>query len=132
MLHSLGVKLLDLTSHDDGHDNPVNGDGFAENDADQVLGSDSRGFDAAADDAGTRRIDASGGADDRERDSQTDSHTSPEIRWDGSKEASDIELSSSSTEGVVETDGREGRYGYDRAIDRIIGSSPIHFESLNV
>lgn len=38
---------------DDGHDDAVDGDDFAENNGDQVLGSDAWGADTTADDGGT-------------------------------------------------------------------------------
>jgi hypothetical protein len=42
--------LLQLRREDNGHDDTVDGDDFAENDGDEVLGSDTRGFDAASED----------------------------------------------------------------------------------
>ena len=43
---------------DDGHDDAVDGDNFAEDDGDEVFGADSRGFDAAAEDGGAGDEDA--------------------------------------------------------------------------
>ena len=91
-LDSLAIELLNLTSHDDGHDNPVDGNGFAENDANQVLGPDSRSFDSTADDAGARCVDASRSANDRKRNRQTNSHTSPKVGRDRLEEGTNIKL----------------------------------------
>lgn len=41
---------LNLRGKHDGHDDAVDGDDFAEDDGDEVLGADARGFDAAAQD----------------------------------------------------------------------------------
>lgn len=48
----------DLGGEDDGHDDAVDGDDFAEDDGDEVLGADARGFDAAADNRGAGDEDA--------------------------------------------------------------------------
>ena len=67
IIHSLSylrlVEFFDLTSHNDGHNDSINRDGFAENDADQILGPDSGGFDTSSDDARTGRVDSGSGAD---------------------------------------------------------------------
>ena len=39
------LRLVDLSNHDDGDDDPVDGDGFAEDNADEVLGLDPGHFD---------------------------------------------------------------------------------------
>lgn len=49
-----------LGGEDDGHDDAVDGDDFAEDDGDQVLGSDARGADATADDGGAGYEDTPG------------------------------------------------------------------------
>ena len=84
--------FLYLTAHHDSHDNPVDSDGFTENDTNQILGSNSRSFDTAADDAGAGGVDARGSADDRKRNGQTDSHTRPKIRRNRLEKARDIKL----------------------------------------
>lgn len=42
------LSVLDLGRKDNGHDDAINGNDFAENNRDQVLGSDSRGPDGCA------------------------------------------------------------------------------------
>lgn len=44
---------LDFGGEDNGHDDAVDGDDLAEDDGDQVLGSDSRSLDAGAEDGGS-------------------------------------------------------------------------------
>lgn len=51
------VKTLKVITDHNGHDDPIDGDGFAEDDADEVLGSDARRLDATAQDTGASRID---------------------------------------------------------------------------
>lgn len=50
---SSGSGAFDLGGEDNGHNNSVNGDDFAENNGDQVLGSDARSFDTGAENRGS-------------------------------------------------------------------------------
>ena len=86
------VIFLNLTTHNDSHDYPVDSDGFTKDDADQILGSNSGRLDATADDAGAGGVDARGSADDGKRNGQTDSHTRPKIRRNRLEKARDIKL----------------------------------------
>ena len=45
---------FDLGGENNGHDDSVNGDNFAENNGDQVFGSDTRRFDTGAENRGSR------------------------------------------------------------------------------
>ena len=49
---------MDFGAEDDGHDDAVDGDDFAEDDADEVFGADAGRFDAAAEDGGAGDEDA--------------------------------------------------------------------------
>ena len=90
--HSRAVEFLDLATHDDGQDDAVDGNGCAENDAEQARGSYSGSFDSATEDTGARCVNARGCTDDGKRNCQTDSHASPKVGRDGSEEAGDIKL----------------------------------------
>lgn len=49
---------LSIVADHNGHNDSVDGNGFAENDTDQVLGFDSRCFHSAPEDADPSRVDA--------------------------------------------------------------------------
>lgn len=51
------IDVADEGREDDGHDDTVDGDDFAEDDGDQVLGSDSRRFDTGTEDGRARDED---------------------------------------------------------------------------
>lgn len=52
------VTILDPAGQNDGDDDAVNGSRFAENDTNQVLGLNTRGFDGRTDKSGTGQEDA--------------------------------------------------------------------------
>lgn len=47
------ARLIHLGREYNGHDDAVNGNDFAKDDGDEILGSDSRSFDAGAEDGGS-------------------------------------------------------------------------------
>lgn len=59
----LALDAIQLGGEDDGHDDAVDGDDLAEDDGDEVLGSDTGGANTAADDRGSSYEDAPGKKD---------------------------------------------------------------------
>ena len=57
-VHVVTRDQVEFCGEDDGHDDAVDGDDFAEDDGDEVLGPYSWGFDAAAQDGGAGYEDA--------------------------------------------------------------------------
>ena len=51
-MYVVGGHGVEFRGEDDGHDDAVDGDDFAKDDGDEVFGSYSGGFDAAADNGG--------------------------------------------------------------------------------
>jgi hypothetical protein len=100
------VDLVELRGEDDGHDDAVNGDDFAEDNGDQVLRSNSRCFDTSTQDGytccpdspkiaseGFLRVEAKdvpSRAYDGQADAERDSQTSPCVWRNGFEELSDL------------------------------------------
>ena len=57
IVFTLYAHLLRLAD-DNGHNDSIDGNSFTENDADQVLSADTRGFDAASQDARPGSVNA--------------------------------------------------------------------------
>lgn len=79
-----------LCRKDNGHDDAVDGDDFAEDDGDQVLCSDSGGLDTTTEDGCAGDEDAPGGTDDRETDAEGDACASPCVGRDAEEEVADL------------------------------------------
>lgn len=101
---------IELRGEDDSHDDAIDGDDFAEDNGDQILGSYPGRLDAAADNGHARCEDAPvsvslrfqvmpgsiwrnapRGADDGETDAQADADAGPCVWRDGFKEGADLE-----------------------------------------
>mmetsp|Transcript_137259 Transcript_137259/g.347732 ORF Transcript_137259/g.347732 Transcript_137259/m.347732 type:complete len:276 (-) Transcript_137259:17-844(-) len=83
---------LDLIRHDDRHDDAVDGNSLAEDDADQILGTDAGGLDTTANDAGAREEDAPSSADHGDTESESDAHVRPHVGAHGFKNAENRSL----------------------------------------
>jgi len=97
-----------LCRKDNGHDDTVDGDDFAEDNRDQVLCSDSGSLDTTTEDRGTGNEDTPCSSDDRETDTEGDTGASPCVRRDAEKEVSDVEGFTLSIEEHVESDDSQG------------------------
>lgn len=83
---SFHLELFQLAGENNGCDQTVDGDSFAENDRNQVLGLDAGSLNTATNDAGASCVNSKGGAHHGQRDGESDAETRPHVRIGGGQE----------------------------------------------
>jgi len=82
---------VDLGGEDNGHNDTVDGDDFAEDNGDQVLGANTGCLNTSTEDGGTSDEDAPCCTDDGEANTQRNTQTGPGVGRHRFEESSDIE-----------------------------------------
>ena len=73
------TEYLNLSSENNGDDEPVDGDSLTEDDTDEVLSLDPGSLDSPSDDADPSGVDAQGGPNHGEGDTETHSYQGPHV-----------------------------------------------------
>lgn len=102
-------EVLQHAGQDDGRDETVDGDGFAEDDRDQVLGFDARGLDTSTDDAHSGRVNSHGRSDDGQRNGERNAEGGPHVRGRLLQEPADADALALAREDMVQDQDRRNR-----------------------